>query len=693
MKRTRQEKIRLGVVFVIVTGFFLLATARLVHLQVFLSSEYAAIVDAQATGQVEIPAERGAIYDRSGQLVARNVISSSIYVYPRDRHELAEVARYFDKTFGYPSGTSKKEFRIRPGKFSWVKRHVPDEFAAKVEREAPRGVYLREESRRAYPFGEIGKQILGFTNIDNKGQAGFEYAFDSLLTGKSGKADIRRDGLSRIYKVKETALVKPVPGTSVVLTIDWALQDIVENELDKAVHEYNGKSGMAVFLDCRNGDILAMAHYDINEGSTNKPTKLRAITDQFEPGSVFKAFTAAALLDAGIVDFSDSVYCEDGRWKIGRRYLHDDKKHEWLNFRQVMELSSNIGIAKYALKLDADDLVETYRRFGFGEKLRCGLPGETAGQLEAPSRWSDYNVAALAMGHSVAVNALQLAAAFGAIANDGVLLRPRLQLGYVDNDGYVVSDGKPDAFGRAMKSSSVDSLKAFLRGVVEHGTAETVNSEVVTIAGKTGTAEIPNLKTGGYYKNRFTASFAGFFPYENPVVAGVVVIVDPRPITYGGWTAGPAFRRIAERYTVLNPDLFAAPGRMLAEKSERLDNTVSAPDLVGRDINLAVSMARERGVELCSTAKEGKVAWQFPPADRLMFAGDKVLVAVETPADGDLCMADLTGLSMRTVAAFLHHAGIKYTIQGCGRVISQSIKPGTRITQNQEPCRLTCRQT
>ena len=693
MKRTRQERLRLGLLFVLVCLFFAVALVRLVHLQVFLQPKFSKIVNIQSTATITIPADRGAVYDRLGQLVAKNVICYSLYAYPKDGNELRSVTAYLDRMFGLQQGEAKKKYRLEPHKFSWIKRHLPDSLAAVLETHAPRGLYLREESERVYPFGLVGKQILGFTDIDNKGLSGFELSYDSLLAGKAGTADVRRDGLQNTYRVKEAALAKPVPGTSLVMTVDWRLQDIVERELIRAVEEYHAKSAMAVFLNCRTGHILAMAHCDPEETSRSRPTKLCSVSDQFEPGSVFKAFTAAGLLDAGVINFNDSIYCDSGKWRVGRRILHDDKEHEWLTFREIMELSSNIGIAKYALLLPGEELFDVYRRFGFGQKLRCGLPGETAGRLVPPSRWSEYNIAALSMGHSVATSPLQLAAAFAAIANGGELLRPQLLLGLVDEDGYVVAAAERELIGRAMKPESVDSLHAFLRGVVEHGTAEPVNSPVVAIAGKTGTAEIPDLVNGGYHKNRFNASFAGFFPYESPVVAGIVVLKDPRPITYGGHTAGPTFRRIAEEYTVLNPDAFMTSDRLLAAGDGRMENTVEAPDFVGRDLLSAQAEAVESGVRLRVCGEEGNVFWQFPPADRILFEGDEVLIAVGDQLSGLKNMVDLTGLPLRTVAAFLHQVGIKYKVEGRGRVVKQSIRPGMEINEQTKDCRLTCRPT
>jgi cell division protein FtsI/penicillin-binding protein 2 len=690
VKRTKQERFRLAVLFVILCAFFLVTVLRLVYLQVLMHPKYSKIVDDQTRGRVTIPAQRGIIYDRNGTVVADNISVPSLYAYPVNKKELAAVSRYLDSLFQYKSGTARKKYGLAPERFRWIKRRLDDATARYVERSAPRGLYLRKETRRIYPFGTVGKQILGFTDIDQNGLAGIEYSFDSLLAGQKGLADIRRDGLQNTYRVKEATLVKPVPGKSLVLTIDWELQEIVESELRAGVEEFNAQSGMAVFLDCRTGDILAASHFDPQEKNKDKPFKLRAVTDLFEPGSVFKAFTMAALLEAGLVDLQDSVYCEEGLWKVGRRYLHDDKKHGWLSIADVFHLSSNIGIAKCAIELGGDELYEAVRSFGVGRKLGVGLSGEAKGQIAHPQKWSDYTIAALAMGHSVSVTALQVAAGFGAIANGGTLLRPRLIRGYV-TEGRVVPVGNgPEIIAQVMKDSTAQVLRTLLRGVVECGTGEKVNSPMVTIAGKTGTAEVPDLKNGGYIKNKFVASFAGFFPCERPLVAGIVVLREPEPVHYGGWTAGPVFRRIAEQFVIRKPDLFKTGGELLAGQTEGRMRTVEVPDFIGRDISAAKIMAARSGLVLHTNAESGSVVWQFPPADRLVFEGDEVLVAVTTDAEQNAFMADLRGLPMRYASAFLQTAGIKFKVKGHGRVVRQSIRPGQSITDGMF-CRLECR--
>ncbi len=690
MSVSRQQRVRLGIILVGMMTFFVLILLRLAQLQIVKASDYGEIVQRQSGGKVSIPAERGMIYDRHGRLVAKNVNRSSLYAHPESRREVRQVAAYLEGIFSIPSGTAAGKYGLKPNRFRWVTRHLDDRTAGRIAKNGPRGLYLRSETRREYPFNQVGKQILGFTSIDSEGLSGFELANDSMLAGKNGFADIRRDGLRNTFRVKETALVKPVPGESVVLTVDWHLQEIVEEELRQAVEKYNASSGMAAFVDCNSGDILSMAHFDPEEKNPGRPVKLRAISDQFEPGSAFKPFTAAGILDAGLVKYSDTTYCEMGRWRLGRRTLHDDKELGWLTFREIVELSSNIGIGKYAIQVEGESLMETYRDFGFGKKADCGLPGETAGTLPRVRTWSDYNTSALAMGHSVAVNALQMAVAIAAVANGGELLKPHLLLGTVEENGYVNRTARREVVSRPVKKSSADSLRAFLRGVVECGTGKPANSDFVAIAGKTGTGEIPNLESGGYYKNKFTAGFCGFFPADAPVIAGIVVLEDPKPITYGGHTSGRAFRKIAERYTVSNPDLFEVPERTYAESPQRLEMTSEVPDLVGRDLTEAQKIADSRGVKLRCISAEGTVTWQFPPPDRLMLTEDELLVEVDSSESSTPVMMDLGGLTIRKASAWLHHQGIKFTIDGTGRVKKQSIRPGQTLTQA-SVCKLTCR--
>lgn len=690
MKRTRKERVRLGLIVVGMVVFFTVVGLRLGQLQIVNAAEYGSIVDRQSGGKIPIPAERGMIYDRYGRVLAKNVSRWALYAHPESTKETKQVAAYLEKLFGLTKGTAESRYDLTPNRFRWITRRLDDRLAERIMDDSPRGLRLRAETERVYPYGTVGKQILGFTDIDNAGLSGLELQHDSLLAGVNGWADIRRDGRREIMKVREEALVKPQPGQSLVLTVDWQLQEVVEEELQQAVIKYNASSGMAAFVNCNNGEILAIAHFDPEEKNPERPSKLRALADQFEPGSAFKPFTAAALLDAGVINFQDTIYCEMGRWNTGRRILHDDKEHGWLNFRQIIELSSNIGLGKCAVAVEGEAMMATYRAFGFGQRTGLGFPGEASGALSSPRVWSDYNVAALAMGHSVATTSLQMATAIAAIANGGKLLKPQLVLGHVDNSGRVVRDEESEVVCYPLKESSADSLRAFMRGVVEEGTGTPVNSKFVSISGKTGTGQIPNLESGGYYQHRFMASFCGFFPSHAPVVAGIVVLEAPHPVTYGGYTSGKAFRAIAERYTVSNPDLFMVADRLCAETDDPLDMTTEVPDFIGRDVIQAQMLAEKRGVKVRCDSDGGRVAWQYPSPDRLVLGDDEVILAARSDEDGTLSVINMKGLTLRKAIAFLEHAGIKYEIDGSGCVTHQSLKAGTKVTENQT-CRLRCR--
>lgn len=690
MNRTKLERVRLGIILVYVIVFFLTALARLIHLQIILGPEYSRMVDRQSSGKVPIPAVRGFVYDRNGKLVANNVYASSLYANPADKEELWAVSGYLEKLYRLPVGGAVKKYGLVVNKFRWIDRTISDRLADKISESAPVGLYLRQETQRKYPYGQVGRQVLGFTDVDNLGSAGIELAFDSILGGEKGWADIRRDGLRNTFRVKEQALVKPVPGKSLVLTIDWRFQEIVEKELRAAVEKYNAKSGMAAFVDCHNGEVLSIAHFDPEEKNPDKPIKLRAVTDQFEPGSSFKIYSAAALLDAETVDFDDTVYCENGQWEIGRRILHDSEKHGWLNFRGIFELSSNIGLAKEAITIGGQAIYEEAKNFGLGRKTGVGLPGESPGAIARPAAWSDFNVATLSIGHGVAVNTLQLAMGAATIANGGTLFKPQIVAGFVDDKGQVAERTTPIEVGQPLKESSADSLRTFMRGVVERGTAEQANSKVVTLAGKTGTAQMVNFETGGYYFGKHMASFVGFFPYEKPLIAGAVVLENPKPVYYGGWTAAPAFQNIAERYSVINPDLFADQNRIVKEQSDHMAKTVVVPNFIGRDIGLAAVMSSDKKLELRSDSREGMVVWQYPPADRLIIEGDVILVSVESVVQRQSkTVANLTGLPIRQASAYLSHLGIKFKVEGYGEVVSQSLVPGDEI-KSEVVCRLFC---
>lgn len=694
------EKLRLGVALAILALTFLTVTVRLWLIQVAQHERYSEIAQKQSTGEIPLQAERGAIYDRKGRTVALNVVRPGIFVSPRSAKEAKAAGRYLDKLFGKPSGSHRKKFKITRGKFRWIKRGIDDALARRVREEAPDGVYVMYERGREYPYGLVGKQILGYTDIDNNGISGIESHFDEKLKGVDGKADIQRDGLRNIYKVNENPVVKPQPGQSLILTIDWEFQEIVEEELRAAVEEYNARDASALFVDCTSGEILATAHYDPAEQRPERPSKLRSITDSFEPGSIYKIITAAGLLDENIARPDTLIYCEKGKWRLGRRTLHDDKELEDITFHQIIAKSSNIGVGKLAVELGGERLLDVSRRFGIGQKTRVEFPGEQSGVLHSDTRWSEYNIAALSIGHSVTVTPLQMAMATASIANGGSLYRPHLLRGVVASSGITSDNREAELICRTIKPENAALLRAMLADVVDSGgTAPPTKSAIVSIAGKTGTAEEPRPDGSGYFKNKFIASFAGYFPADKPQVAGIVIMGRPEPIHYGGYTSGPAFKRMAERYALANPKLFSPASHQLLVAVDGGVETKSTPDLLGMDFVAARKKALRSGSRAQGALEEGRIVWQYPPADAprsdagpiVALSAPSFTKQVERDNNPELRVStkapELVGLTVRQAALLLTQMDLRFRIQGIGRITDQVPTPGS-IINDDEPIAL-----
>ncbi len=686
--KSKPSHVRLWLVFSLITLAWLALTGRLLQIQVVHGEDYAKIAKSQSQGEQEIAATRGIIYDRTGRELALNITRQSLYAYPADQDQVKSIEKYLDRVYHRKSGTTHRKYSLKPEKFAYIERRLNDSLAVKIAADSIKGLYLTSEDCRSYPFDKIGRRLLGVTNIDGKGISGMEYFADSLLSGTPGLVDYIRDGNQKTYRLRDNPLVSPVPGYSLVLTVDWYFQEIVEAELKAAVDTHNAVSGSAIFLDCRTGEILAATDY--TRGDSSGPVKLRAVSDCFEPGSAAKIVAAAAVLDEGKARPFDKEYCEHGSWRLDGRNLHDDKKLDTLTFRNIVVYSSNIGIAKMALRLgDGEKLAQAYHRFGFGQKTQIDFPGEAGGMVADPGVWSRYNTAALAMGHAVMVTPLQLATSMAAVANGGDLVRPQVIGGIIDSEGKIIRKMEKEVIGQAMKKESAAILREFLKGVVDTGTGHPAKSEIISLAGKTGTAQIPDPQNGGYLSGKYNATFAGFFPAENPAIAGVVVINQPEPIHYGGYTAAPAFKKMAEKYVLAHTDKLRPDSRLIAQATGQ--NGVTVPNMVGTDLGLAVRVARDSNLEVKTNCEKGLVVWQYPPAERSL-AGVGLVALVAQDEFGDaMRMVDLVGTNLRTALAVLEYQGLTYEIIGGGIVREQNPPPGTSISTGMS-CRLVCGQ-
>jgi cell division protein FtsI/penicillin-binding protein 2 len=579
---------------------------RLVDLQVFRHDELKA--EAQRNTQrafVKNPL-RGQIRDVRGNLLATSVPAKVICADPTLIGDFGgDVARVLAPLL--QTNEMVLAERLRPSLVSYkgkmiprsyvpLKRKVPVETWQQIEKAMTnmifsvdekrltktektflwnlrrKAIFAEEDQIRFYPNDNLAAHVIGYVANDDfqTGLNGIEATFNSKLTGIKGWRRTEMDSRRREVVAFREQDVDPRNGFNVVLTLDAGLQHIVETELAEGVAKFNPESISAVVVRPRTGEILAMATlptYNPNRPGAFSPEFLRnrVITDIAEPGSTFKVVVVSGALDQQLVRLSDQFDCERGAFRFAGRVLHDAHGYGILNVGQIIAKSSNIGAAKVGILLGSSKLYDYIRNFGFGYRTGLPVPGEVSGIVHPVSDWSKVSIAQIPMGHGLAVTPLQMVMAFSALGNDGVLMRPMLVHRLEDEDGQVVANYQPQVLRRVISSAANREIVQALKQVTTpDGTAQKAKLDNYTVAGKTGTAQ--KVMPGGlrYYHDRFYSSFIAFFPAENPELCISVVIDDPKGAHFGGSTAGPVFKAIAERsahYLNLKPDLEIPPAR------------------------------------------------------------------------------------------------------------------------------------
>jgi len=536
-------------VFLIFFISLLICVGRLLFIQFFRSSYLTSIARKQHNQFVELEPRRGAIYDCNLKAQAFNLSMDSLYAAPntikeKDKENIIEKLSPIlglDRTY-------LRERLYRKKAFIWLARKLSPDKAEAVKALKLKGLGFMKETKRIYPNSYLASHIIGFSGMDNIGLEGIERDFNKYLKGTPGWAIFLRDARQKKLDIWEK-MVLPVDGLDLVLTIDEVIQYIAERELDKAFKTYHAKGASIVVMDPHTGRILAMASrpsYDLNDySSVNKDSmRNRTICDLFEPGSVFKIVTASAALEEKKVTEEDKFFCENGAYKVGGHILHDHRPHGVLTFKQVIEESSNIGTVKVAQILGPDKVYEYLRAFGFGSKLGIDLSGEISGMIKQPRAWSKTSISAIPIGQEVGVTALQLASAISVIANGGQLMKPYIIDSVRDKDGRIIKKNKPVLIRKVISVDTAMRIKKILTGAVEEGTGKMAKVSGFSAAGKTGTAQ--KLEPNGTYSHsKFVASFIGFAPAEDPLLAIVVTVDEPHPYYFGGVVAAPVFQKVA----------------------------------------------------------------------------------------------------------------------------------------------------
>ena len=519
-------------------AWFLALAARALYLQGLHNDFLQQKGESRYSRVIELSATRGRIVDRNHEPLAISTPVESVAASPADVEITPEQLARLARLLGTDAGDLKNKLDDPRREFVYLKRQLPPEDAAKVVALGIPGVFLQREYRRYYPAGEVTAHLIGFTDVDDKGQEALELAFEQQLAGQPGSRRVIRDRLGQIVEDVES-IRTPQNGSTLRLSIDAKLQYLAYRELKAAVAANRARAGGIVVLDVATGEVLAMANVPSfnpnNRGKLDpRRTRNRAVTDLFEPGSTLKPFTAAAALEAGAVRPESVIQTAPGQLAIGSRVIHDAHPQGALTVAQVIQKSSNIGAAKIALGLKAETLWNLFHRVGFGTPPRSGFPGEVSGKLRAHASWRPIEQATLSYGHGISVSLLQLARAYLIFATDGELKPVTL-----------VKREAPAESVRVISPATAQQVRRMLEMVVQPGgTALRARITGYRVAGKTGTSR--KLEGNGYAADKHVAAFVGFAPASSPRLIVAVMIDEPSAGQHsGGTVAAPVFAQVA----------------------------------------------------------------------------------------------------------------------------------------------------
>src|ERR1041384_5012013 len=653
-------------------GFWMLViSARLVYLQFSQYENLASRARQQQQNEIETSPQRGELLDRQERQLARSVQTVSLFLDPDglDAATLDRNAQQLAKPLGLKQADLTKEFRDAAAakkRFIWIARRRDADVANKIVELKLPGLQTQLEPKRYYPNGSLAAHVLGYVGLDGKGLGGVEQFYNAKISGEAGHLLVEKDAYGKPYESYEIA---SKPGQTVVLTIDQTIQYQAEQALQAAVQRSHAKSGTVIVLDPRSGEILALANaptFDPNKVSEAKPETRSnwALQNIYEPGSTFKVVAFSAALEKNLAKPTDHIDCQMGAITVAGRVVHDHHPFGSLTIPEALAKSSNVAAIKLGLRVGDPTMYDYIRRFGFGSKTGVELPGETNGILRKVERWQPSSIGSIAMGQEVGVTPVQMVAAFGALANNGVRIAPHLIREVRDAGGNVVYRAQPEQ-RRVISAETAVALRGMLEGVTLNGTAKKAQLDGYSAAGKTGTAQKIDPKTRSYSSTKFVGSFVGFAPVSNPQVVIIVVIDEPAGAYHGGDVAAPVFREVAEQVL---PALNVMPDI----------ETKSARDLIA-ETNTNPERAAKIQEEQAQSEEQRKAT--MPTVDSNGGRSGEVVYAVATKKA--MLMPDLRGRSVRDVARTCAQLGLQVEARGEGRVTKQSPSAGTEVNTGQ----------
>jgi cell division protein FtsI (penicillin-binding protein 3) len=730
--------------FWIVSLFFLLwacaIAGRLFVLQILHHQEYVEKAQKQQQRTFEVAPRRGILYDRNLHELAMTVQADSIYAEPTEIEDKKEAARVLAAiVHADPDDTQTGEeqilSRLNNGhNFAWVARRVSPEVSAKVKSLGLKGIYFQKEFERFYPDNEIAAQVLGYVGVDDTGLGGLEQKFEPQLHGVPGQKAMAVDARRRVLGSTER---EPEPGQTLVLTIDSNIQFLAERALDHAMERTQAASGTVVVQDVHTGQILALAirpTFNPNQFRHTTPALLRnhAVSDVYEPGSTFKLVAYSAALDQGLVKPDDPVDCQGGSITLAKRVIHDNQGEHYgvIPVHKALEVSSDVGAIKMALKVGPEKYYDYVRSFGFGSKSGVEMPGETRGLLRPVNRWGPSSIGSIAMGQEIAVTPLQLVSMVSTIANGGVYLPPHVlmpaQPGTAANNtpktvgtqppalqampfraGGELPNPLPQGAHRVLSELSAAEMRTMMEDVVLYGTGKSAQLNGYSSGGKTGTAQKVDPRTHLYSKTMHIASFAGIAPAINPVIAVAVVIDTPKGASYyGAQVSAPVFAEVAQQVLenlgvphdieVREPKTPTKPQKPTHEDDENNEPDINALAAAVNDLP-ADDPLREsdpQQVEVPAPAPGNHVTSPQAdlPAGAVVLAATKSQVppqsqtktpspstAVVMTAENQLKVPELVGLPVRKVIETAAVAGLEVQVTGNGTVREQAPLAGSMV--------------
>lgn len=654
----------------IITGFviiaFLALAIKLYSIQVLNNEYYSLIAERQQNKPRVVKAERGIIKDRKGEVLSFTRDNISFYVDTRMMNDkkVDSIINIFSSAFGkekkYYKDIIEKSFRN-----VCLEKKVPKDKALQLKKYVIEGLFYEEDYSRIYPYGSLASNVIGYVDQKLIGIDGVEKIYDDKLTGKDGYYVIEKDVVGRIISVNENSSRAPENGYNITLTINKTYQQILEEELAKGLQKYEGESASGILMDPNTGEILALSNFPNFDPANyeifpNEVRRNRILTDTYEPGSTMKSISMSILFDQNLATTNEIIDTENGTFYYKSVKISDTHPFSRLSVKEILEQSSNVGMAKLSFRIPDDILYRYLRDFGFGNITSIDLPGETSGLLKKPNKFSALTKPFLSYGYEIGVTPIQMISAYCALINGGVLYQPYILKEITDSKGNVIKNSQPNKIRNVIEKSSSDLMRSLMVGVVENGTGKTVQLEDVVVGGKTGTAQ--QLVNNSYTNKRHNSSFIGFFPAENPKMIGMILVNAPKVGKFGGLVAAPIFREVSRR--IIDADLSLVPNKKKIERNN--------------------SIADQFIAELKSApASNGKSYMNISPKKE-----DKYKARF-TFNESNKTMPNLINSSLRDAVFQMNELELEYKISGTGKVVSQSIEPGKTFLSG-DTCFVKC---